>query len=291
MQTVVWHYEAFSPELGKGNPAGVVLAADGLSEQAMQQIAQTVGYNECVFVLSAEQADYRLRYWTPGHEVDLCGHATIAACWALAEAAIIDPSKTLQIATNVGVLPINFQTRNQQRWVTMQQAPAQFLPWHGDRVALAAVLGLQPDDLDPQYPICYGSTGIWTLLVPISNLAAMRRMQPQTANFPSVLAAKPRASIHPWCFETYDPQAAMHGRHFSSPYAGTLEDPVTGTASGVMGAYSLHYLQAQARVDLVIEQGQELGRDGRVLVAAQRNGATIEVRINGTAVKGQQLFL
>jgi PhzF family phenazine biosynthesis protein len=52
-----------------------------------------------------------------------------------------------------------------------------------------------------------------------------------------VLKEMPGASVHPFCFETYDPNAHMHARHFSSPFSGTIEDPVTGTASGVMGAY------------------------------------------------------
>ena len=60
-------------------------------------------------------------------------------------------------------------------------------------------------------------------------------MKPNNEMFPSVLKEIPNASIHPICLETYDELAQMHGRHFSSAYAGTIEDPVTGTASGVMG--------------------------------------------------------
>lgn len=47
----------------------------------------------------------------------------------------------------------------------------------------------------------------------------------------------PKASVHPFCMKTYDRDADMHARHFSSPYSGTIEDAVTGTASGVMGAF------------------------------------------------------
>ncbi|MNI89904.1 putative isomerase YddE [compost metagenome] len=91
----------------------------------------------------------------------------------------------------------------------------------------------------------------------------------------------PTASIHPFCLETLDPAANMHARHFSSPYSGTTEDPVTGTASGVMGAYYATYIQDAPVLELLIEQGQELGKDGRVQVTVT-NGEQIE--ITGTAV-------
>lgn len=82
MQVHVLHYDAFVTVAGLGNPAGVVLDAQGLSDDAMQQIAAAMGFNETAFVLPSDRADLRIRYWTPGHEVNLCGHATIATVWA-----------------------------------------------------------------------------------------------------------------------------------------------------------------------------------------------------------------
>ena len=56
--------------------------------------------------------------------------------------------------------------------------------------------------------------------------------------------------------------------YFSSPYSGTVEDPVTGTASGVMGAYYAEFVdhEPQDTYRFVVEQGQEIERDGRVIV-------------------------
>lgn len=80
MQTrKVLHYDAFSSIPNKGNPAGIVLEADDLSVEDMQRIAKTVGFNETVFVLKSDVADYKLRYFTPGHEINLCGHATVGS--------------------------------------------------------------------------------------------------------------------------------------------------------------------------------------------------------------------
>ncbi|MGC5323847.1 hypothetical protein [Brevibacillus sp. SYSU BS000544] len=73
-------------------------------------------------------------------------------------------------------------------------------------------------------------------LIPAKKLDSFQRKKPDNALFPSVLGSMPKASVHPFCLETYDPNAQMHGRHFSSPFSGT------------------------------VEQGQEIDRDGQVFV-------------------------
>ncbi len=66
MKTInVFHYDAFTNKPNMGNPAGIVLDADGLTEEEMQRIAEKVGFNETTFVLSSEVADIRMRYFTP----------------------------------------------------------------------------------------------------------------------------------------------------------------------------------------------------------------------------------
>jgi trans-2,3-dihydro-3-hydroxyanthranilate isomerase len=95
----------------------------------------------------------------------------------------------------------------------------------------------------------------------------------------------PKASIHPFCFETIHSEAHMHGRHFSSPFSGTVEDAVTGTASGVMGAYYARYVDQQdnGRWQFVIEQGQEIDKDGFVHVEITKKENTYGVVIAGEA--------
>jgi PhzF family phenazine biosynthesis protein len=107
----------------------------------------------------------------------------------------------------------------------------------------------------------------------------------------------PDASIHPFCLQTIDPHAGMHARHFSAPSSGTLEDAVTGTASGVLGAYYRRFIAAPGEVPqpLLIEQGYEMGREGTVQVWADvlPDSQDYAVRIAGTAcfVKDVQVDL
>lgn len=290
MRTInVFHYDAFTNKPNMGNPAGIVLEADGLTEEEMQRIAEKVGFNETSFVLPSEVADIRMRYFTPGFEMDLCGHGTVATIFALRERGLLEEKNNLTIETKAGILPIQIGVKeNGEAFIKMRQAAPQFKEFTGSTEKLAHSIGLEVNDLDVSLPIVYGSTGNWTVIVPIKNLDACERMKPNNEMFPSVLKEIPNASIHPVCLETYDELAQMHGRHFSSTYAGTIEDPVTGTASGVMGAYYAMYLEKDFdhEMELIVEQGQEIHKDGRVTVYVTKveGNANLQIDIAGTAV-------
>lgn len=285
----VLHYDAFSSVANMGNPAGVVLEADDLDEKSMQAIAEKVGFNETVFITSSKKADFRLRYFTPGHEINLCGHATIASMYCLKTLGLLQNKDSITIETNVGNLPISFANRKGDLFITMKQDHPRFIPFRGSISALADSMGLPEETVDISKPIVYGSTGTWTLLIPIKGLDPFARMCPNNEMFPEVLRENPRSSIHPFCIETMDKNAFMHARHFSSPYSGTKEDAITGTASGVMGAYYLTYLNENSEAaDFFVEQGQEIGRDGRVHVQVIRNESKMDVYISGTGVFVQE---
>lgn len=256
-------YNAFSNEEGKGNPAGVIFDADKLTESQMQLIAKELGYNESVFVCNSSVADVRLRYFTPGGEVPMCGHATIAAVFSLSTKDAI--SDKVKVGTLSGVLDITVTNDDEVR-IGMTQNVYEEIPFDGDVGELAQSMGLTPDNLEKSLPIVYGYTGLWTVLVPIKKLSSFEKMKPNNKLFSSVLTHNPRASLHPFCLETYDDKCQMHGRHFSPAFAGTIEDPVTGTASGVMGAYYKKHIQPDVK-SISVEQGNEIGRTGHVDVA------------------------
>jgi len=286
MTIQAFHVEAFSSNRGAGNPAGVVLDAQLLTESEMQAIARSVGFNETVFILPSDRADIQFRYFTPGHEVNLCGHATIAAFVTLNARGLLPaktPARALTFETKAGILTATVETTESGNvLVEMTQSPARFEKFGGDRAALSAALNIKEEDIHPTLPLLYGSTGLWTLVVPVLDLSVIRRMKPSNQDFPGILLEMPGASIHPFCLETIDPEAVMHARHFSSPRSGTIEDPVTGTASGVLGAYYREYIHgAQDESPLIVEQGQEIGRDGRVKVWAIKNDDSYAVRIAG----------
>lgn len=168
----------------------------------------------------------------------------------------------------------------------MQHAKPQFQSFSGSKSDLAASIGLREEDLHSEYPVVYGSTGIWTLIIPIKELSSFSKMTPNTEEFPKVLFEMPKASIHPICFEVRDQGSDLHARHFSSLYSGTIEDAITGTASGVMGAYYKKYVNKNISLPatLIVEQGHEINKDGRVYVHVKEEKEQLDISISGTAV-------
>jgi PhzF family phenazine biosynthesis protein len=82
MRIPFFHVDAFASEVFKGNPAGVCLLGERLPDAVMQAIAAENNLPETAFVLQGE-GRIGLRWFTPTVEVDLCGHATLAAAHAL----------------------------------------------------------------------------------------------------------------------------------------------------------------------------------------------------------------
>lgn len=83
MKLPYYHVDAFTDRLFRGNPAGVILLSSGwLAEQVMQKIAYENNLSETAFIIE-DGEDFGLRWFTPKIEVDLCGHATIAAAHVL----------------------------------------------------------------------------------------------------------------------------------------------------------------------------------------------------------------
>ncbi|GEN83672.1 isomerase [Sporosarcina luteola] len=288
----VYHYDAFSKEPDQGNPAGVVLNGDELTDAEMQEIAFKVGFNETAFPVKSDVADLRIRFFTPGHEMNLCGHATMATVYALKSKGLLGDKTKLTIETNAGILPIKINTSvNSELFITMKQASPQFKEFAGSKEDLANSIGINETDLHADLPILYGSTGIWTLLLPIKRLSAFKKMEPNNKQFPENLKEMPKSSVHPFCLETYDSNADMHARHFSSPYSGTIEDVVTGTASGVMGAYYAKYINNNFKepLNLIVEQGHEIGKKGQVRVQVSKNEDNYDVEITGNAVYVKEL--
>jgi PhzF family phenazine biosynthesis protein len=82
MRLPIYQIDAFASQVFKGNPAAVVITQDWLTDEHMQKIAQENNLSETAFVVP-EVDGYGLRWFTPEIEVDLCGHATLAAAYVL----------------------------------------------------------------------------------------------------------------------------------------------------------------------------------------------------------------
>lgn len=283
----VWHFDAFTKIPNKGNPAGVVIIEDALSETERQLIAKKVGFNETVFVERSVDADYRFQYFTPGHEINLCGHATVAGTYALHHFGNLTNISKIAIKTNVGVLNVSIIQQGNDWLLDMEQDTPKFVPFEGDLRRLAEVLTIDPETIVSDQ-IRYGSTGTWTLLVPVKHVKNLEEMIPHTQRFPEVLEQMPKVSIHPYTLEQFEATNVVVARHFSSPYSGTIEDPVTGTASGVIAADLLNQYQKQ-QIEFDVIQGREMRREGSLKAFASLENRNVKVKIQGACVYNKEM--
>ena len=265
--------DAFTDEPLAGNAAGVVPDADGLSEDQQQAIARELSVSETAFVTESDRADRRLRFFTPSQEVDLCGHATVAAHAHLFEDGIIDAgSHTFE--TNVGVLEADIEPDGT---VWMTQAEPEIESVEVDQDRLGDVLGIDPAALAgmaDELPIAVASTGLPFLIVPVTFLEPLGDADPDFPAVERLCEDVGAMGVYAFTFDTIEADATLHGRAWV-PLAGIPEDPITGTASGSVGAYLREYDAFDSfPEEVACEQGHFVDRPGRVAV---RVGEQVQV--------------
>ncbi|SDX60698.1 PhzF family phenazine biosynthesis protein [Halobellus clavatus] len=270
--------DAFAAEPLAGNAAGVVPDADDLSDAQMQAIARELAVSETAFVRSSATADRRLRYFSPTQEVDLCGHATIAAHAFLHESGAIDAGEGT-VETNVGVLDVEIEADGTV-WMNQDRPTVERIAPDYDR--LGAALGIDPAalrDVGADAPIAVASTGLPFVLVPVNFLENLSQASPDAGAIEDLADEHGAAGVYAFTFDTLGGDATLHARAFA-PALGITEDPVTGTAAGACGAY-LREVGAfdDFPAEMRFEQGHFLDRPGRIRVEA-----TTEVRVGGHGV-------
>ncbi|QCC51564.1 PhzF family phenazine biosynthesis protein [Halapricum salinum] len=267
--------DAFTDEPTCGNPAGVVPDADGLDAEQMQALANELGASETAFVRSSDEADRQIRYFTPETEVDLCGHATIASHALLFEQGVIESGQHT-METEAGVLDISI-SEDGMVWMTQNAPRVRELDVDLGRVAEA--LGVDPDSISAVgLPIAWTSTGLPFLAVPIEYFSDLSSLDPDFRAIEALCDEHGATGIYAFTFDTLAGDSTLHGRMFA-PGAGVDEDPVTGTASGAVGAYLDHQGALEDTAAMTFEQGHFLDRPGTVSVSV---GA--EVKVGGRAV-------
>lgn len=262
--------DAFTDEALAGNAAGVVPDATGLSEPQMQAIARELGAADTAFLQPTAGATRRVRYFTPATEVDLCGHATIGAFAFLHDDGAIDAGDHI-LDTNAGRLDVEVSDDG-TIWLTVTQPAVRRADVDTETVAEA--LGIDPAHIVEDLPLARASTGLPFLIVPVTYLSRLGGADPDMASVESLSAAADVAGVYGFTFDTVAGESTLHGRAWA-PAEGIPEDPVTGTASGAVGAY-LRWAGAFDSMppEMVFEQGHFVDRPGAVRV---RVGESVQV--------------
>lgn len=271
----VLRFTAFAATDRGGNPAGVVLRGDALTDDEMLQIARDVGYSETAFVSEiVDDGSGRIaahaRYFSPHAEVPFCGHATVASAVALAE-----DSGAREIVFHTRVGAVELTAVRGDRGIEVSFTSVEPHVRELDAVVLhqlLAALGLNEDDLGDGYPAREAFAGNWH----------------------PILVLKDRELFHQFRFAPSEVRALMQAngwagtvtvllRHDETnflarnlfPVARITEDPATGSAAASTGAYLRDIGAVGEGQEIVIHQGEHVGRPSVLRVVVPASGGVV----------------
>jgi len=279
---------AFTRSINAGNPAGVVTKPGNLTEDQMKYISKTLGVSETAFIFPSKVADYKVRFFSPEVEVDLCGHATIATFYTMAQEGMFDKKKTkitVTQETKAGILPIDIYFKDEKcEKVMMTQSKPIMKGIRLDKKEIADSLNIYESDIDDSLPEQIVSTGLFTLPICIRSLYHLKIMRPNFEKIKQICTKLDVGSFHVFSFETIEEDSIYHARCFA-PLYGINEDPVTGTANGAVSNYLVKNKIINQK-KIVCEQGDIMGRPGRVFVEIDND----TVRVGGRAKIVEELM-
>ena len=287
---ITYQIDSFTKERFKGNPAGVVVNADGLNDDQMQRIAREINNSETAFLFSPDNSDCDgvIRYFTPKMEVPTCGHATIAAMYAKAIEYNLD-SCVLKIKTRIGILPFEIIRNNGDYQVIMTQGKFELNPRFDNDTTqkILFALRLKNSDTDNRRPIQIASTGHSKVMIGIKSRKTLNELNP---NYNDLAELSNQIKCNGYFVFTFDSDrkdTLTYGRMFA-PAVGINEDPVTGNANGPLGGYLIQN-KIFGYKDNIFEfngrQGEKIGRIGVVSVRVKIvNYLPSLIQIKGEAV-------
>lgn len=265
--------DAFTHNPFGGNPAGVVILDEQPfpNEQIMQLIAAELRYSETAFIRTLGPTKYHARYFTPQGEVDLCGHATIAAfalLYSLGKA-----SGQCDLHTLAGELAIVVDHQ-----VLMQMAAPSIVHTLSHQESKAVYQSVGLDDYG-SLPAMIVSTGLPDIMLPINQVEELNQLKPNMEAVAMLTQRLRAVSIH--AFALSNDGHIAHVRDFAPAY-GIPEESATGTANAAL----THYLATQHLIIIPSEctflQGETMGRPSVI---------TTRISTDGTIYVGGEAYI
>lgn len=270
----VLRYTAFTDTPDGGNPAGVVLDGRGATDAEMLRVAADVGYSETAFLQpTASAGTLDVRYFSPQAEVPFCGHATIAAAVAHGH---VNGFGALTMNTRSGPVQVTSTLVDGTARATLRSVPPRSAGLAEPTVAaLLDALRIKPGSLEHTLPIRAAFAGAWHPIVAVADPVALRELDYDFDALNGLMAEHDWTTVavvhrvSPTEFEARNP----------FPPGGVVEDPATGAAAAALGGYLRQLDAITTPANLVIRQGQYMGRPSRLDLHVPTDG--------GVAVGGQ----
>jgi PhzF family phenazine biosynthesis protein len=252
MSIKIFQVDAFTSEPFKGNPAAVCLLDEPRADKWMRDVAREMNLSETAF-LTPYGDEFRLRWFAPRAEVDLCGHATLASASVLWEEGVLAEGETARFVTRSG--PLSAEKRGDLIEMDFPAEPERAVECSPPM--LEAALGARVD---------YVGENRFDLLVELDSEETLRQLRP---NFGLLKKIPVRGVIATSASDSSDRDFVSR---FFAPALGVDEDPVTGSAHCCLGP----------------RWAEKLGKNELVGYQASERGGVVRVRVG---VDGDRVVL
>ncbi len=267
--------DVFTTQPYRGNPVAVILDADGLSTEDMQQIAAWTNLSETTFVLPPTQpgADFRLRIFGRVNELPFAGHPTIGSAHAVLESGWVTPTAGRMVQEcGAGLLPLRIETGGPARRIFVRAPEPRIAPLPAAAVEqLSAAIGSTVAGA----PLAIDVGPVW-LVARLPDEDAVHALRPDMAAVTRLsrdLHAEGVIAFGLTGRATYQ----VYTRAFA-PVVNVPEDPVCGSGNAGVAAFLNHFdLLAATGLTYTAQQGYEVGRCGVLSVCVDPADRSIEV--------------
>jgi trans-2,3-dihydro-3-hydroxyanthranilate isomerase len=264
--------DVFTDEPLTGNGLAVFTDGRDLSEVDMQAIAREMNLSETVFVLPAtsEDADVRIRIFTPAVELPFAGHPTLGSAFVLGAPL---QKVVIRLETAAGVVPVSLEREGPKIVFGRMEQPVPRWETVADPAPVLAALGVERSGL----PVERYDLGPGHLFVELDSPAAVQALAPDIA---ALAAATPDGAN---CF------AHVEGNRWKTrmfaPNHGVVEDPATGSAAGPLAIHLARHGRIRFGEQIEISQGAEINRPSTLYATAEGEGDRDDrVEVGGSAV-------
>lgn len=260
-----------------GNPAGVVLNADDLSNEQKSAIASKVGLSETAFVSASKTADFKLDFFTPTRQIAHCGHATIATFSYLSQSGFIKRNFSSK-ETIDGIRDILIQGD----LAYMEQKAPTYISIDDRKQQLLQSLGLAAKDIPGNAALTIVNTGNSFALIPVADQSVLEKITPDFDLIHQLSEEFDLIGYYVFSTEANEPARDATTRMFAPRY-GIMEESGTGMAAGPLACY-LHDVLGIKKERFMIEQGLFMHPASPSLIIAEllvNNGAIVKVMAGG----------
>jgi PhzF family phenazine biosynthesis protein len=277
---------AFSVNETGGNPAGVVLNADELSNELKQVAAKSLGYPETAFVSRSAVAEFKLDFFTPNRQIPHCGHATIATFTYLKKHGFIGGSHSSK-ETIDGTREIFF--KDGLAYMEQRRPATTFVD--DELNSIMNSLNLAPDDLLPGKSPAIVNTGNSFLMVPLKNEKILASIEPDLDAISRI--SEPHNLIGFYPFALVPNSRIQATTRMFGPFYGIPEEAATGMAAGPLACF-LFSTFGMIQPHFEIEQGRFIrpASSSMLFVDLVLNGDQIEkLYVGGDAYVSKEVDL